>query len=112
MFLDKKSIDNILKGKRVFNNGAGGSIGSELVRQCSKFLPSLIVMVDNSEYNLFQVDRELNTQDTNILYKPVLSDIRDKLNSEKFLMNLSRRLFSMLQRINTFLFKKIFLMKP
>ena len=40
-------------------------------------------MVDNSEYNLFQVDRELNTQDTNILYKPVLSDIRDKLNSEK-----------------------------
>ena len=57
--------------------GAGGSIGSELVRQCIKFDPSVLVMMDISELNLFEIDREIVDDDAKILYKPVLSDIRD-----------------------------------
>ena len=38
--------------------GAGGSIGSELVRQCIKFNPSLVILLDISELNLFEIDRE------------------------------------------------------
>ena len=75
--LDKKSINHFIKGKRVLVTGAGGSIGSELVRQCIRFEPSVLVMMDISELNLFEIDREIIDEGVNILYKPVLSDIRD-----------------------------------
>ena len=75
--LDKSSINKFIKGKRVLVTGAGGSIGSELVRQCIKFEPSILVMVDSSELNLFEIDRETKALDSKILFKPVLSDIRD-----------------------------------
>ncbi len=75
--LDKRSINKFIKGKRVLVTGAGGSIGSELVRQCIKYEPSVLVMMDISELNLFEIDRELMDDDSHILFKPVLSDIRD-----------------------------------
>jgi len=75
--LDKSSINEFIKGKRVLVTGAGGSIGSELVRQCVKFEPSVLVMMDISEFNLFEIDRELSSDESNILFKPILSDIRD-----------------------------------
>ena len=77
VILDKNSINSFIKGKRVLVTGAGGSIGSELVRQCIKFEPSVLVMMDISELNLFEIDRETIAEDSNILFKPVLSDIRD-----------------------------------
>ena len=76
--LDKRSINKFIKGKRVLVTGAGGSIGSELVRQCIKFDPSVLIMMDISELNLFEIDREfIDIESSNILFKPVLSDIRD-----------------------------------
>ena len=63
--------------KRVLITGAGGSIGSELVRQCAKFEPSVLVMLDISELNLFEIDRETLNNSRTILFKPILSDIRD-----------------------------------
>ena len=75
--LDKRSINHFIRGKRVLVTGAGGSIGSELVRQCMKFEPSILVMMDISELNLFEIDREIIDEDSHILFKPVLSDIRD-----------------------------------
>jgi FlaA1/EpsC-like NDP-sugar epimerase len=75
--LDKGSINNLIKGKRVLVTGAGGSIGSELVRQCINFKPSLLIMIDISELNLFEIEREVIKNDSNILFKPILSDIRD-----------------------------------
>tara|TARA_Y100001958_G_scaffold160115_1_gene166505 strand:- start:2197 stop:3891 length:1695 start_codon:yes stop_codon:yes gene_type:complete len=75
--LDIDSINTLLKGKRVLVTGAGGSIGSELVRQCIKYDPSVLVMLDSSELNLFELDREVVSDKSKILYKPILSDIRD-----------------------------------
>ena len=78
IILDKKTINSFLKGKRVLITGAGGSIGSELVRQCIKFNPSILVMLDISELNLFKIDRETSVdKSSNILFKPILLDIRD-----------------------------------
>ena len=75
--LDQDLIKSYIHGKRVLITGAGGSIGSELVRQCLKFEPALIVMLDNSEYNLFQIEREVLSKNTNVLTIPLLSNIRD-----------------------------------
>jgi FlaA1/EpsC-like NDP-sugar epimerase len=75
--LDKSSINDFIKGKRVIVTGAGGSIGSELVRQCIKFKPSILILVDISELNLFEIDREINNENSKILFKPILADIRD-----------------------------------
>ena len=75
--LDESLISGYIHGKRVMITGAGGSIGAELVRQCLKYEPALLVMLDNSEYNLFEIDREILHLQTNVLIKPVLSNIRD-----------------------------------
>ena len=75
--IDDTIIKKYIMGKRVLITGAGGSIGSELVRQCLKYEPALMVMLDSSEYNLFQIEREILSDSNNVLTKPLLSNIRD-----------------------------------
>lgn len=48
-----------VSGKTVLVTGAGGSIGSELCRQVIALAPKALVLVDNSEFNLFQIDGEV-----------------------------------------------------
>lgn len=56
--LDKESISNFIKGKVVLVTGAGGSIGSEIVRQCIKYQAKELILVDHSEFNLYKVTEE------------------------------------------------------
>ncbi len=56
--LDQEMISRFLCGKRILVTGAGGSIGSELVRQISRFQPQAVGLLDFSELNLFQVEQE------------------------------------------------------
>ncbi len=60
--LDSQVIATFIKNKRVLITGAGGSIGSEISRQCATFGASELIFVDNSEYNLYKIADELENQ--------------------------------------------------
>jgi FlaA1/EpsC-like NDP-sugar epimerase len=72
--LDPNAIKNFLEGKIVLVTGAGGSIGSEIVRQCVKYNAAKVVMVDHSEFNLYSMVEELNESD---ICHPVMVSVRD-----------------------------------
>jgi FlaA1/EpsC-like NDP-sugar epimerase len=57
--LDKEKIEEFIKGKTILVTGAGGSIGSEICRQCEKFGAKKLILLDNSEYNLYAISEEI-----------------------------------------------------
>ncbi len=54
--LDHNAILRLIEGRRVLITGAGGSIGSELTYQVAACGPSELVLIENSEFNLYEVD--------------------------------------------------------
>lgn len=64
--LDEEVIKNFIKEKIVLITGAGGSIGSELSKLCFKFGAKKLILVDNSEFNLYKIGEELE------YFKPIL----------------------------------------
>lgn len=81
--LDFSSIAHYLTGRRVLVTGAGGSIGSELCRQLSKFNPKELMMLDRDESALHEV--QLSITGSAMLDTPdvILCDIRDQVGLEK-----------------------------
>jgi FlaA1/EpsC-like NDP-sugar epimerase len=73
---DLESVQGILTGRRVLITGAGGSIGSEIVRQVIAFDPSYVVLLDNDETHLHEVTTDLDTRGCSV--HTVLADIRDR----------------------------------
>jgi len=57
--IDQEKISICLKNKTVLITGAGGSIGSEICRQVASYLPTKLIMLEMSEFNLYQIDLEL-----------------------------------------------------
>ncbi len=76
--LNRSEISKYIYGKKVLVTGAGGSIGSELVKQCLGFDPDLLILFDQSENNLFHVENMCLTFNNNVGIQPILGDIRDK----------------------------------
>lgn len=56
--LDLEGIRETLEGRVVLVTGAAGSIGSEVCRQLLRFGPRRIVMLDQSEFAIFQLEQE------------------------------------------------------
>lgn len=76
--LNRSIISNYIYGKRVLVTGAGGSIGSELVKQCLGYNPDLLVLFDQSEHNLFNIDNYCKEVSNNVGIQSILGDIRDR----------------------------------
>ncbi|MDB9830068.1 polysaccharide biosynthesis protein [Gammaproteobacteria bacterium] len=80
----ERDVINNCKDKTFLISGAGGSIGSEIVRQLLDSNPRSIILFDISEFNLFKVERECKAiilskgLSTKIL--PILGDIKDSRN--------------------------------
>ena len=58
--LDKDKISSFIGNKVVLITGAGGSIGSEIVRQCIIFKAKQLILLDHSEFNLYQIEQEVS----------------------------------------------------
>lgn len=76
--LNKDNLSEFLSGRVVLVTGAGGSIGSELVRQIMNFEPGRLILVERAEYLLFLIERELAADPAASQYVPLIADIGDE----------------------------------
>jgi len=65
--LDLELISSFIKNKSILITGAGGSIGSEIARQCQKFGAASLILVDNSEYNLYQIGEKIDNAELKLI---------------------------------------------
>ncbi|MGD9554538.1 MAG: polysaccharide biosynthesis protein [Arcobacteraceae bacterium] len=77
--LDKTLIESFIKDKTVLITGAGGSIGSEIARQCVLFNAKQLILLDHSEYNLYAIAEELCEYKPKLVMQSVVNkDFLDK----------------------------------
>jgi FlaA1/EpsC-like NDP-sugar epimerase len=76
--LENENLNAFLTDKIVMITGAGGSIGSELVRQVALFKPRRIVLIERAEFFLFQIEQELTREYTELEFVPLLADVGDE----------------------------------
>lgn len=76
--LDRPAIEAMVRGRRVMVTGAGGTIGAELARQIAALGPAHLTLLDNSEYQLYQIDQELGAAAAGQPRDCVLGDVRDR----------------------------------
>ncbi|MBU0633206.1 polysaccharide biosynthesis protein [bacterium] len=77
--LDKHVIEDFIKNKIVLITGAGGSIGSEISRQCARYGAKQLILLDHSEYNLYKISEELdNFKPLHVMQSVVNKELLDK----------------------------------
>jgi FlaA1/EpsC-like NDP-sugar epimerase len=76
--LEEDRIGAYLKNRRILVTGAGGSIGSELCRQISRFHPDTIILFERAESPLYEIEIELKRHYPETSYIPILGDILDE----------------------------------
>ena len=75
--LDTEGLKGLLLNRTVMITGAGGSIGSELVRQVARFKPAKLVLLENGEFALFNIEQELKLAAPGQQFVSVIGDVRD-----------------------------------
>lgn len=75
--LDHQSMHDFVHGKRIMVTGAGGTIGSELIRQIAGFGPAHLTLVDHSEYSLYSLDLTLSEKYASLSWSICLGDVSD-----------------------------------
>jgi len=75
--LDPANLTGLLSEKTVLVTGAGGSIGSELVRQIANFKPKTLLLVERAEYAMFEITNELSEIELQTNVVPLMADVCD-----------------------------------
>lgn len=76
--LNEQSMSKFLAGKAVMVTGAGGSIGSQLVRQVAKLNPACLLLVERAEFALFSIEQELHNTELKIPAVSLVADVGDQ----------------------------------
>ncbi|MBS1004228.1 polysaccharide biosynthesis protein [Acetobacter thailandicus] len=81
--LDREGMEQLITGQTVLVTGAGGSIGSELVRQIACLEPRHLVLLDHGEFELWQIEVELVELAPHVPRSIVVADVRDEERIER-----------------------------
>ncbi|TVQ66795.1 MAG: polysaccharide biosynthesis protein [Balneolaceae bacterium] len=81
--LNTALIRNYLKGKIIMVTGAGGSIGSEIVKQLCKYNPKHLILIGRGENSIYTLGQELDHYYPEVDYSLQIADIRDYSTMEK-----------------------------
>ncbi|MTJ83700.1 MAG: polysaccharide biosynthesis protein [Telmatospirillum sp.] len=76
--LDRAAMQSLIEGRRVLVTGAGGSIGSELVRQIADCRPASLSLVESSEFALYTIDREMEEHHPGLARRALIANVRDR----------------------------------
>ncbi|MCK5846929.1 MAG: polysaccharide biosynthesis protein [Bacteroidales bacterium] len=80
--LDRRAISKELNDKVIWITGGAGSIGSEIIRQVSKFKPRMIVVIDAAETPMYHIELELQSHITNNI-EFMIGDVRSRARMKK-----------------------------
>jgi FlaA1/EpsC-like NDP-sugar epimerase len=75
--LDQAGLRTFLESRTVLVTGAGGSIGSELCRQITRFAPTRLVLFDNSEFALYSIEQEFRDRAGALEVVAMIGDAKD-----------------------------------
>lgn len=78
IMLDLKRIGEGLQNKTILVTGAAGSIGSEIVRQLTRYDYKLLVLVDQAETPCFFLNNELAEKYPGCRYKLIIGDVTNR----------------------------------
>jgi len=81
--LDTSLIDNYINNKRILVTGAGGSIGSEIVRQITRFNPANVIVLGRGENSIHNLINEIDFNFHKLNYSIRIADIRDFCSMER-----------------------------
>jgi FlaA1/EpsC-like NDP-sugar epimerase len=76
--LDMEGISDYIEDKVVLVTGGGGSIGSELCRQITRFMPKQLIILDIYENNVYDLQNELRFRYPSLNLKILIASVRDK----------------------------------
>jgi FlaA1/EpsC-like NDP-sugar epimerase len=83
--LDWHKITTNIKNKKILITGGGGSIGSELCRQVANLNPAELIIIDNSEFNLYKIQLELELKYPELKLQIALVSVTDRLAVSKII---------------------------
>jgi FlaA1/EpsC-like NDP-sugar epimerase len=86
--LEVEGISQYLENRTVLVTGGGGSIGSELCRQITRFKPRQLIILDIYENNVYDLQNELKYKYPNLDLKVVIASVRDRKRLENIFKEL------------------------
>ncbi|PPR35256.1 MAG: UDP-N-acetyl-alpha-D-glucosamine C6 dehydratase [Alphaproteobacteria bacterium MarineAlpha6_Bin4] len=75
--LDRDAMKKFIFNKKILVTGAGGTIGSELVNQIMNYEPKEIIILDNSEFLLYKIEKEIEDKSKKIKINSILADVKN-----------------------------------
>ena len=81
--IDSNEVQAMITQKTALITGAGGSIGSELCRQLARFAPARLVLVEASEFALYNIEQWFRVHRPDVQIVPLAGDVKDALRMEE-----------------------------